>query len=67
MARLRVQKSVLVVPGDHFFMDHYLRIGFGDEATRLREGLSRFDDLLDEDDALRTTERGLRIEEAKTP
>jgi aspartate/methionine/tyrosine aminotransferase len=27
--RLRREKSVLIVPGDHFGMDHYLRISFG--------------------------------------
>ena len=26
------EKSVLIVPGDHFGMDHYLRIGFGEHA-----------------------------------
>ena len=62
VTRLRVQKSVLVVPGDHFFMDHYLRLGFGDDATRLREGLARFDELLAADDALRNEE--LPIEQA---
>ena len=44
--RLREQKSVLIVPGDHFGMDGYLRIGFGDQAGYLREGLSRLEDLL---------------------
>ena len=41
VTRLRTERSVLIVPGDHFGMDGYLRIGFGDEANRLREGLSR--------------------------
>ena len=27
--RLRDEQSVLLVPGDHFEMDGYLRIGFG--------------------------------------
>jgi hypothetical protein len=27
-------------------MDHYLRIGYGDSAGHLREGLSRLDNLL---------------------
>ncbi len=44
--RLRVEKSVLVVPGDHFHMDGYLRIGFGSETTYLRDGLDRLHDLL---------------------
>ena len=29
--RLRDERSVLVVPGDHFGMDGYLRVGFGNE------------------------------------
>ena len=46
VTRLREQKSVLVVPGDHFGMDGYLRIGFGDDATYLQEGLTRLRQLL---------------------
>ena len=41
---LRVEKDVLVVPGDHFGMDHYLRIGFGPPADELLEGLERMAD-----------------------
>jgi hypothetical protein len=48
VTRLREKKSVLIVPGDHFGMDGYLRIGFGDDAEYVRRGLSRFDDLLRE-------------------
>jgi aspartate/methionine/tyrosine aminotransferase len=48
VTRLRVQKSVLVVPGDHFAMDRYLRIGFGDEPGHLRDGLARFDEFMRE-------------------
>jgi aspartate/methionine/tyrosine aminotransferase len=44
--RLREQKSVLIVPGDHFGMDGYLRIGYGDETDYMREGLTRLHDLL---------------------
>jgi aspartate/methionine/tyrosine aminotransferase len=44
--RLRIEKSVLIVPGDHFGMDGYLRIGFGSEARYLRDGLDRLDHLL---------------------
>jgi aspartate/methionine/tyrosine aminotransferase len=44
--RLRVEKSVLIVPGDHFGMDGYLRIGFGSETRYLRDGLDRLADLL---------------------
>lgn len=44
--RLRELKSVLIVPGDHFRMDGYLRIGYGEEPRYLREGLTRLHDLL---------------------
>ena len=44
--RLRQEKSVLIVPGDHFGMDGYLRIGFGDEPDYLRQGLNRLDEML---------------------
>jgi hypothetical protein len=46
--QLRERKSVLIVPGDHFGMDGYLRIGYGDETEYLREGLTRLHDLLAE-------------------
>jgi hypothetical protein len=46
VTRLRVEKSVLIVPGDHFHMDGYLRIGFGSETTYLRDGLERLHELL---------------------
>jgi aspartate/methionine/tyrosine aminotransferase len=41
VTRLRVENSVLVVPGDHFGMDGYLRFGFGDIPDRLRGALER--------------------------
>ncbi|MGA2264116.1 MAG: aminotransferase class I/II-fold pyridoxal phosphate-dependent enzyme [Acidobacteriota bacterium] len=37
--RLLTEKSVLVVPGDHFGMDHYLRIGYGPPPEYLKQGL----------------------------
>jgi aspartate/methionine/tyrosine aminotransferase len=46
VSRLRIEKSVLIVPGDHFGMDGYLRIGFGERPDYLREGLDRVHDLL---------------------
>src|SRR5579864_8536707 len=46
--RLREERSVLIVPGDHFGMDGYLRIGYGDTPPHLRDGLSRLHDLLRE-------------------
>jgi aspartate/methionine/tyrosine aminotransferase len=44
--RLRAEQSVLLVPGDHFGMDGYLRIGYGERADYLRQGLGRVSDLL---------------------
>jgi aspartate/methionine/tyrosine aminotransferase len=32
---------VLIVPGDHFGMDRYLRIGYGPPADYLKTGLDR--------------------------
>jgi aspartate/methionine/tyrosine aminotransferase len=37
--RLLKEKSVLIVPGEHFQMGKYLRIGFGSDPDYLREGL----------------------------
>jgi aspartate/methionine/tyrosine aminotransferase len=39
--RLREERGVLIVPGDHFAMDGYLRMGFGDEPGYLRAALDR--------------------------
>jgi aspartate/methionine/tyrosine aminotransferase len=44
--RLRDTKSVLVVPGDHFGMDGYLRLGYGERPDYLHAGLERLHDLL---------------------
>jgi aspartate/methionine/tyrosine aminotransferase len=46
--KLRAEKSVLVVPGDHFGMDHYLRLGFGNPEDELLDGLSRIRAAFDE-------------------
>ena len=46
--RLRREKSTLVVPGDHFGMGKYLRLGFGYDPLVLREGLRRVGELIDE-------------------
>lgn len=46
--KLRVEKSLLVVPGDHFGMDHYLRLGFGNPEDELLEGLGRVRAAFDE-------------------
>jgi hypothetical protein len=45
--RLRVEQSVLVVPGDHFAMDGYLRIGFGSHPDHLAGALTRVGEFLD--------------------
>ncbi len=46
--RLRKEKSVLLVPGDMFGMDGYVRIGMGPPTDYLLAGLDRFDALLRE-------------------
>jgi hypothetical protein len=38
------EKSTLVVPGEHFQIDHYLRLGYGNTQDNLRGGLSRVGD-----------------------
>jgi aspartate/methionine/tyrosine aminotransferase len=48
VTELRTRKSVLIVPGDHFGMDRYLRIGYGDEPAYLKQGLDRLQALLTE-------------------
>jgi aspartate/methionine/tyrosine aminotransferase len=48
VTRLRIEKSVLIVPGDHFGMDHYLRLGYGDRVDHLRDGLERLGEVLAE-------------------
>ncbi len=44
--RLLREKSTLIVPGDHFGMDHYLRIGYGMNQAHLIAGLERVGALL---------------------
>ena len=44
--RLRVEQSVLVVPGSHFGLEGYLRIGYGLPSDQLREALGRVSELL---------------------
>jgi len=46
--RLIHEKSVLVVPGDHFGHDHHLRIGYGPETDYLIAGLALIHELLEE-------------------
>ena len=44
--RLIREKSVLLVPGDHFEMDGYLRFGYGPEKAYLLKALDRVAELL---------------------
>jgi len=44
--RLRRGHDVLIVPGDQFGMDHFIRFGFGPEAADLEAGLARVADAL---------------------
>jgi aspartate/methionine/tyrosine aminotransferase len=45
--RLRDEQSLLLVPGDHFDMDGYLRIGFGSDPAHVTGGLDRLGEVLD--------------------
>ncbi len=44
--RLRTEKSVLIVPGDHFGIDHYVRISFGLPDDHLLPALDRIHELI---------------------
>ena len=44
--RLREEKSVLIVPGDHFGLDHHLRISFGLPHEILKPALGRIRELV---------------------
>ncbi|MCK4836522.1 MAG: aminotransferase class I/II-fold pyridoxal phosphate-dependent enzyme, partial [Candidatus Aminicenantes bacterium] len=44
--RLRMDKSVLIVPGDHFGMDHFLRISFGLPEDYLVPALERIGEFI---------------------
>lgn len=46
--RLWREKSVLIVPGDHFGLDHFLRISFGLPHEYLEAGLDRIHELIEE-------------------
>lgn len=46
--RLRQEKSVLLVPGDCFGLDRFLRIGYGAPADYLLAGLERVHEMLTE-------------------
>ena len=44
--RLRTEKSVLIVPGDHFGMDHFVRISFGLPHGYFVRALNRIHELI---------------------
>ena len=46
--RLRREQSVLITPGAHFGIGRYIRIGYGDDAGPLEQGLARIDTTLAE-------------------
>lgn len=46
--RIRERKSVLIVPGDHFEMDSYLRIGYGEEKHKLEKALALIEETIRE-------------------
>jgi aspartate/methionine/tyrosine aminotransferase len=54
--RIRDEQSVLLVPGDHFEMDGYLRIGFGCDPELLLPALDRVGEVLDTIDAPRAAQ-----------
>jgi aspartate/methionine/tyrosine aminotransferase len=45
--RLRVDKSVLIVPGEHFGLDRHVRFGIGIEEAPLRAALDRMAEIMD--------------------
>jgi hypothetical protein len=46
--RIRDEKGVLIVPGDHFERESYIRIGYGYDKKKLEVGLARVSEFLDE-------------------
>jgi aspartate/methionine/tyrosine aminotransferase len=51
--RIRETKSVLICPGDHFGMDRYLRLGYGEEKPKLEKALSLIEEAINEAQAIR--------------
>ena len=49
--KLRTEMDLLVVPGDHFGMDGYLRLGFGPPVEELEEALGRLAEAFDQVDS----------------
>jgi aspartate/methionine/tyrosine aminotransferase len=48
MKLVHADPSVLIVPGDHFGIDHYLRISFGLEEDYLSQGLQAISTVLNQ-------------------
>ena len=46
--QLREAKSVFILDGDCFGMDHYVRLGIGSEKTYFHTGLELIDEFLEE-------------------
>jgi len=46
--RIRETKSVLIVPGDHFHMDGYLRIGYGEKKQTMLKALALIEEAIQE-------------------
>ena len=44
--RLKDEKSVLIVPGQHFGMEHFFRVGFGGDPAVLETGLALISEVL---------------------
>lgn len=53
--RLLTEKSTLVVPGQHFQMGRYLRIGYGGTREHLEAGLQRIEEILGSLQAMSTS------------
>ena len=50
--RIRETKSVLICPGDHFGMDRYIRIGYGEEKDTLEKALDLIEEAIIEAQAI---------------
>ncbi len=46
--RLRIEKSVLITPGAHFGVGKYIRVGYGYDLGKVRQGLAKIDELFSE-------------------
>jgi aspartate/methionine/tyrosine aminotransferase len=45
--RVRIEKSTLIEPGEHFLLESYIRLGYGTEKGYLQAALHRVGELLD--------------------